>query len=210
MNNHRDMSLNTGMEHRLSTWVWVVLGGGGLVLTVLVAVGILALHVDYRAVRSTHHGLQRTVETGTAWLNPFDGETFLIHQISSFTHEPTRIETDFPDVFRVQIETTIRDLQTKNWTGSPYQLTSEGCGNIIIRMYEENESFREKITVAVADGRLHPFDLLPLTQYCGGPPPDIEGVRSPPGKGLVTSLLYDSLPRPALPAAQSSPSSPIR
>jgi len=185
-----------------------VLSLGAITLAVLIC---FALRVGYRVERSTHHGLQRTSETGTAWLNPFDfaREPFLsVVSVDSSSSHPTRIEQDYPEVFRVALQSDIVQLETDSWMG--FRLTSSGCGNVIIRVYEENETFRQAIRRAVDDGRLDPFDLFPLTNYCSEPPPDVDGVRSPTGKVLVTSLLYESLPRPSLPAAQSSPSSPVR
>jgi hypothetical protein len=180
----------------------VTLGMFSLAMVALVVLACFTLRVQYRIERSTHHGLQRTVETGTAWLNPFnqfDAPFLAVVSVDSHCAHPTRIEQDYPDVFRVNLETDISSLETDCWLG--YGMTTSGCGNVIIRVYEESEVFRQAIRRAVDDGRLDPFDLLPLTNYCSGPPPDSDGIRSPPGKALVTSLLYESLPRPALPAA---------
>jgi hypothetical protein len=194
------------MTRALPHWLRLILATFSVVLVIVVVLIVGCLRVDYRMERGSHHGLQRTTETGTAWLNPFlsSEQPFLILiAVSASDSLPTRIEQDHPEVFRTSLETSIMSLTTDSWL--PLGFGYQTCGNVFVETYESNDRFREAVRKAIADGRLNRYDLLPLTQYCSDAIPPGKTANDPPGKDLLVTLLHESLPRPALP--HSSPAS---
>lgn len=190
-------------------WLMIFLGivSGLMVLMAVLAIG--CLRVTYRMESGTHHGLKRSTQTGTAWLNPLFSHTepfLVVIAVHSETFHPTKIELDYPEVFRLELETAFTELETDSWLELEWK--SYGCGNILVDTYEDNERFRHAVREAVTSGRLNPYDLLPVSQMCAIPPGSYP--NDPPGKALLMQMISESLPRRAFPVPQSTPSSPSR
>lgn len=198
------------MSRAMPHWLMLSLASLSVLLLIVVILIFGCLRVNYQMERGSHHGLHRTTETGTAWINPFGGSepSLAVIDVHTSGSLPTRIEQDFPEVFCTDLETMITSLEVDSWL--PVAWSSYGCGNVFIDAYETNELFRQAVRDAIVTGRLDRHDLLPMTQYCGDAIPPGQSPSDPPGKSLLITLLHDSLPRPTLPMSQSSPSSPSR